>query len=133
VTGHVPPIVQLVFEWAALAIEVLGVTFIVAGVVMLAAQHGTVRYLTQLQDDGAYHSYKHQLAKALLIGLELMVAADVIRTVALEATLTNVSVLGLLVLIRTFLSWSLAVEIDGRWPWHAHAREAAAGTPRAGD
>jgi uncharacterized membrane protein len=52
-----------------------------------------------------------------LLGLELLVAADVVRTVALEPTLKNVGVLGLLVLIRTFLSWSLTVEMEGRWPW----------------
>jgi hypothetical protein len=55
--------------------------------------------------------------KALLLGLEFLVAADIIRTVALEETLESVIVLGLLVLIRTFLSWALVVEIEGRWPW----------------
>jgi uncharacterized membrane protein len=51
--------------------------------------------------------------------LEILVAADIIRTIALEATLQSVVVLGLLVLIRTFLSWALIVEIEGRWPWQA--------------
>ena len=51
------------------------------------------------------------------MSLEVLVAADIIRTVALDATLQAVSVLGLLVLIRTFLSWALVVEIEGRWPW----------------
>ena len=54
-----------------------------------------------------------------MIGLEILVAADIIRTVALEPTLTNVAILGILVLVRTFLSWSLVVEIEGRWPWQA--------------
>ena len=58
----------------------------------------------------------HQLGKTLLLGLELLVAGDVVRTVALEPTLNNVAVLGLLVVIRTFLSWSLAVEIEGTGP-----------------
>ena len=49
--------------------------------------------------------------------IELLVAADIIRTVALEQTLTNVAILAILVLVRTFLSWSLTVEIEGRWPW----------------
>ncbi|MCB0165772.1 MAG: DUF1622 domain-containing protein, partial [Anaerolineae bacterium] len=56
---------------------------------------------------------------ALLLGLEILVAADVIRTVALEATLNSVMVLGILVLIRTFLSWALVVEMEGRWPWQS--------------
>ena len=61
--------------------------------------------------------YKHTLGRALLLGLEILVAADVVRTVALEATLQSVAVLGLLVAIRTFLGWSLVVEIEGHWPW----------------
>lgn len=57
------------------------------------------------------------LGKLLLLGLEVLVAADIVHTVALQATLQSVLVLGLLVLIRTFLSWALVVEIEGRWPW----------------
>jgi uncharacterized membrane protein len=64
-----------------------------------------------------YQELKVRLGKALLLGLEILVAADIVRTVALEATLQSVLVLGLLVLIRTFLSWALVVEIEGRWPW----------------
>jgi len=109
--------IRAVFEWAALLIEVLGAGIIVAGVIKVAITRGTIRYLFQLGQPGAYENYKHQLGKTLLLGLEFLVAADVVRTVALEPTLTNVAVLGLLVLIRTFLSWSLTVEIDGRWPW----------------
>lgn len=54
-----------------------------------------------------------------MLGLEVLIAADIVRTVALEATLESIGFLGLLVLIRTFLSWSLAVEIQGRWPWQS--------------
>jgi uncharacterized membrane protein len=108
---------RAVIEWAALLIEVLGVVVIVAGVLKLAVTRGTIRYLFQVGEPGAYQSYKHQLGKTLLLGLEFLVAGDVVRTVALEPTLNNVGVLGLLVLIRTFLSWSLIVEIEGRWPW----------------
>jgi uncharacterized membrane protein len=64
---------------------------------------------------------KQSLGRSLLLGLEILVAADVVRTVALEATLESVAVLGLLVLIRTFLSWALVVEIEGRWPWQARS------------
>jgi uncharacterized membrane protein len=53
----------------------------------------------------------------MLLGLEILVAADVVRTVALERTLRSFAALGLLVLIRTFLSWSIVLEIEGRWPW----------------
>jgi uncharacterized membrane protein len=103
-------------EVASLAIEILAVAIIV-----LAIGVSTVRVLyravvrTPVED--YFLEYKHGLGRALLLGLEILVAADVVRTVALEATLQSVLVLGLLVLIRTFLSWSLVVEIEGRWPW----------------
>ena len=58
-----------------------------------------------------------QLGKALLLGLELLVAADIIQTVTLERTMQNVLMLAVLVLVRTFLSWSLIVEMEGHWPW----------------
>jgi uncharacterized membrane protein len=114
-------VIRTVIEWAALAIENLGAVVIVAGVLKVAITRGTVRYLFQLDKPGAFESYKHQMGRSLLLGLEFLVAGDVVRTVALEPTLVNVAVLGLLVFIRTFLSWSLAVEIEGRWPWQARA------------
>ena len=87
---------------------------------------GTGRYLVHVSQgrvDG-YRSYKEQLTKALLLGLEFLVAADIVRTVAIETTLTNVAILGALVLVRTVLSWSLVVEMDGRWPWQVGAASA---------
>jgi uncharacterized membrane protein len=106
-------------EAAALAIEVLAVT-----VIVVAISFGTVRFLVhvQRQKDKAYEGYKSFLGKALLLGLEFLVAAGIIRTVALEPTLPNVLLLGLLVIVRTFLSWALVVEMDGRWPWNAARR-----------
>jgi len=116
-------IIRTLIEWAALGIEIMGAAVIVAGVIKVAITRGTVRYLFQLDKPGAYQSYKHQMGKTLLLGLEFLVAGDVVRTVALEPTLNNVAVLGVLVLIRTFLSWSLAVEIEGRWPWQARTEK----------
>lgn len=101
-------------EGSALGIEVLAVAVIVIAVVF-----GTGRFLLHLRSRrvDAYQSYKTHLVKALLLGLEFLVAADIVRTVALDATLTNVAMLAALVVVRTFLSWSLVVEIEGRWPW----------------
>lgn len=109
--------IRTAIEWAALGIEMLGALVIVVGVLRVAVTRGTVRFLLKVDDPGAYESYKHQIGRSLLLGLEFLVAGDVVRTVALEPTLNNVAVLGLLVLVRTFLAWSLAVEIEGRWPW----------------
>jgi uncharacterized membrane protein len=125
--GDVVGVIRSVIEWAALGIEILGATVIVAGVLRVAITRGTVRYLFQLDRPGAYESYQHQMGRSLLLGLEFLVAGDVVRTVALEPTLDNVAILGLLVLIRTFLSWSLAVEIEGCWPWQTGARKVGDG------
>ncbi|WP_160667490.1 DUF1622 domain-containing protein [Pseudarthrobacter sp. ATCC 49987] len=64
-----------------------------------------------------YRSYRQLLGRSILLGLELLVAADIIRTVAVTPTFESVGVLAIIVLIRTFLSFSLELEITGRWPW----------------
>ena len=109
--------IRTAIDWAALGIEVLGVIVIVAGVLKVAATRGTLRFLLKSEQPGASEAYKHQIGRSLLLGLEFLVAGDVVRTVALEPTLVNVAVLGLLVSVRTFLSWTLTLEIQGRWPW----------------
>ena len=113
--------IREVIEWAALIIEILGATVIIAGVIKVTMTRGVLRSLAQIDKPGTHETFKHQLGKTLLLGLELLVAGDVVRTVALDPTLTNVGVLGMLVVIRTFLSWSLTVEMEGRWPWQAPA------------
>jgi uncharacterized membrane protein len=112
-------VVRTLIEWAALGIELLAVVVIVSGVIKVVLAPGTIRYLFQPATSGAYERYKHQLVRPLLLGLDFLVAGDVVKTVALEPSLMNVAVLGLLVLVRTFLSWSLAVELEGCWPWQA--------------
>ena len=73
-----------------------------------------------------YRSYRQLLGRSILLGLELLVAADIIRTVAVTPTFESVGVLAIIVLIRTFLSFSLELEITGRWPWQKQpAGEAA--------
>ncbi|MXP42703.1 DUF1622 domain-containing protein [Altererythrobacter soli] len=66
--------------------------------------------------------FRKNLGRSILVGLELLVAADIIRTVSVVPTLENVLVLALIVLIRTFLSMSLEVEINGRWPWQSSGK-----------
>jgi uncharacterized membrane protein len=72
---HVYETFRLIVEWTALGIELIAVIVIVAGVVILAVRRGTIRYLFQLGKHGPHEIYKHQLGKALLLGLELLVAA----------------------------------------------------------
>ena len=64
-----------------------------------------------------YRSFRNRLGRAIILGLELLVAADILRTISAEPTLQQVVVLGLIVLIRTFLSFSLEIELERRWPW----------------
>ena len=96
-------------------IEILAVIVIAVAVVVSMLGGLIVRF----RSDGAaaFKTFKRYIARGLLIGLDLLIAADIIKTVTVELTLENVVILGLLVLIRTFLSWSLELEVDGRWPW----------------
>jgi uncharacterized membrane protein len=110
--------IREVIEMMAQSIEVLAVFIIVGGII-----YGIGRYCfhARKQVADAYKRFKDKIGEALLLGLEFLVAADIIRTVALSPTLQNIAVLGVLVLIRTFLSWSLVVEMEGRWPWQTKA------------
>jgi uncharacterized membrane protein len=103
-------------ERAATGIELLAVSIIV-GTIAVATIVYVIRIVQMAADVTTYRNYRHQVARALMLGLEILVAADIIRTVALAPTLQNVLILGLLVVIRTFLSWGLVVEIEERWPW----------------
>jgi len=109
-------------QYAATGIELLAVVIIVA-VILTGTALYVFRILAHQADVNTYRNYRHQVARALLLGLEILVAADVIRTIALEPTLQNVRILGLLVLIRTFLGWSLVIEIEERWPWQPQRME----------
>jgi uncharacterized membrane protein len=103
------------FELAGIAAIVLGA--LVALVRLALGVLGLRR--TEATSASGEHipAFRRTLGRSILAGLELLVAADIVRTVAIEPTLDNVLVLGLIVLIRTFLSMSLEVEIDGKWPW----------------
>jgi uncharacterized membrane protein len=105
-----------------LAIEILAVVIIVVAI-FTAMGHYLFRAAVNRELEERYRLLKVHLGRALLLGLEILVAADIVRTVALEATLQSVAVLGLLVLIRTFLSWALVVEIEGRWPWQPQRKQ----------
>jgi uncharacterized membrane protein len=115
--------VSRALEWidaASMLIEILAVAVILVAI-FYAGGKCLLQAATGRQKATWYHDLKVSVGKALLLGLELLVAADVVRTVVLEATLESVAVLGLLVLVRTVLGWTLLVEMEGRWPWQGHA------------
>ena len=108
-------------KWAELAthgIEALAVVIIVVSIIFSSLRF-TLQLLRRVNDP--YRAYKKLLGRSLLVSLELLVAADIVRTVLLDLTPRSIGMLGALVAIRTFLSWSVVVEIEGHWPWNSAA------------
>ena len=103
------------FETAALVVEAAAVLLLLIG---LTLSTGRFLYRT-LRGPGlpAYRSFRQELGRSLLLALEFLIAADIIYTIAVDQTFTSLGMLGLLVLIRTFLSFALELEVGGRWPW----------------
>src|SRR3974377_2347230 len=95
-----------------ICIEVFGVFIIVAGIVV-----STLLCVHWRQRAQPYDEYKIRIGRYLLLGLEVLVAADIVKTIAIELTFTSLGLLAGLVVVRTFLSWTLVLEIEGRWPW----------------
>lgn len=100
------------------AVEVVGIAVLVVGAVSAFGSAGVA--LVRRRSDGSsdpYGDLRRNLARVILLGLEVLILADIIRTIVVDQTLQNVMVLGVVVLIRIVLSWSLQVEIEGAWPW----------------
>jgi uncharacterized membrane protein len=122
---------QHIIETVGRYMDFAGVAVMVAGALIsipLALRGFQPRRLPPGSEPlSVYRSYRQLLGRSILLGLELLVAADIIRTVAVTPTYESVGVLAIIVLIRTFLSFSLELEITGRWPWQKEpARSAAA-------
>jgi uncharacterized membrane protein len=114
--GHSAPMMtfQQTVESIGMIIDGVGVAVIVLGII---AATGRALLVAPPPGLDRYMAYRQNLGRAILLGLELLVAGDIIKTVAVAPTLQNMIVLGAIVLIRTFLSFSLELEINGRWPW----------------
>ena len=108
--------VTVIAEYGAGILEIFGV-----GVIILFAIYSTIKALIEwikgIKRSSIYEEYRHLFARGILLGLELLVAADIIHTVAVNLTFTSVGVLAIVVAIRTFLSFTLQVETTGKWPW----------------
>ncbi|MDQ4132736.1 MAG: DUF1622 domain-containing protein [Actinomycetota bacterium] len=112
-----------VAEGIGKGVDAAGIVVIVGGAAL-----ATVAFVVRLVGDElgeAYRLYRRALGRAILLGLEFLVAADIIRTVAIEPTFGSVGVLAIIVAIRTFLSFTLELEIDGRWPWQPRTAESS--------
>jgi uncharacterized membrane protein len=103
-------------KWVAVGIESIAIGIIVAGALIT-----TVIFLVRVVKEGGlddcYRRFRSDFGKAVLLGLEFLIASDIVGTVAIGPTFRDLGVLALLVVIRTFLSFSLELEITGRWPW----------------
>jgi uncharacterized membrane protein len=113
-------------ELVGQGVDVAGVAVIIVGVMIATARFATLGVRAGNWGE-AYQDYRKGLGRGLLLGLEFLVAADIIRTVAIRPTFESVGVLAIIVLIRTFLSWTLELELDGRWPWQRERVEADSG------
>jgi uncharacterized membrane protein len=96
------------------AIEIFGVLIIVCGIAFATYRMLRAR---DAEEHERSQETKIRIGRSLLLGLEVLVAADIVKTIAIELTFTSLGLLAGLVLVRTFLSWTLALEIEGRWPW----------------
>jgi uncharacterized membrane protein len=105
--------VSQVIDGAGVAVIVLGL-LVASGVFVLSSRKPDRR-------SPAYRVYRQQVGKSILLGLEFLVAADIIRTVAVAPSFRGVGVLAVVVAVRTFLSFTLDVELEGHWPWQAQA------------
>jgi uncharacterized membrane protein len=97
-------------------LDLIGVALIAIGLLIAFVRYAGVMF-TPPDGVDLYRRLRQDIGRAILLGLEVLVAADIIRTVAVTPTLTSVAVLGAIVVIRTFLSMSLQLEVDGRFPW----------------
>jgi uncharacterized membrane protein len=97
------------------AIEAIGVLVVIVGSCVSSLVF--LRTYRQLPQGAAYQGFRRQLGRSIILGLEFLIAGDIIRTVVVDDTLENVAVLGLIILIRSFLSVTLHLEVEGRWPW----------------
>jgi len=118
-----------VARWIATVIEGAGIAIIVFG-----AAISTWRFVRDWSAsrsfDVPYQAYRGNLGRAILLGLEFLVAADIVGTVVVDPTFENLGVLGLIVLIRTALSFALELEINGHWPWQQPQSPPQAASPR---
>ena len=112
--AYVPLVVQ--------AIELVGVTIIAAGSATTLALF-LIALVRRMRVEDAIARFRSDLGRSILLGLEFLVAADIISTVVVDLTLESVAALAGIVFIRTLLSFSLEAEIDGRWPWQRAAAE----------
>ena len=112
--------IKIYIEYIAITVESIGVLTMLLGIAIALG-----RYIFNIKkaDKSSYIVLRQDIGKSILLGLEILIAADIIATVVTEPTLKSVAILGLIVLIRIILSLSLQVELEGRFPWQAEEKK----------
>jgi len=111
------------------SVHIVGEAFAMFGVaiMVIGISIATILFLLEIikkkEFETSVHEYKIRIGRAMLLSLEVLIAADIVETVALAPTINNMAALGLIVIVRTFLSWALSLEIEGHWPWQKAGRQ----------
>jgi uncharacterized membrane protein len=108
-------------EWAGIFLNLCSVVVVVVGLTVVLGDY-LIRF-RQLSPEESFRRFKPRLAKVLMVALDILVVADVIETVILHITFESLATLGLLFITRSWLSWTLALEAEGRWPWQQAVKE----------
>ena len=111
--------VVMAFEIAGVAVLAVGSAFaLVTGAVLVARG----------ERDGAYASVRRNVGRSILLGLEILIIADIVKTITIDSTIESAVILGIIVLVRTFLSFSIEIELEGVPPWRRRDRASALAT-----
>jgi len=105
----------------ATIVEIIGAVALMSGFVLVS-----IKCIRQWMQEGrliAMENYRASIARVVLIGLEILIAATIMKTISLEPTFENLSILTIIVLLRVLISWTMALEVDGRWPWQNRAQK----------
>jgi uncharacterized membrane protein len=115
-----PPELVRILETTTAIIEIVGVSVLVAGFLVSVGRY--LRHHRHMAKPDLVQEFKSGLGRTVLIGLEILVAAVIVRTVTVEATLLSIGLLAGMIAVRTILSWAIVLEMDGHWPWQTGAR-----------
>ena len=116
-----PEGVARVIEGAGIFLSLSSVLAIVIGLLVVFSNY--LYHFRRLSAEESFRKFKPRIARVLMVALEILVVADIIETVTTEITFESLATLGILVIVRTWLSWTLALEAEGRWPWQPAAEE----------
>jgi uncharacterized membrane protein len=116
--------IKTLFEAVVTGIELVAVMIVAVGLIweFIIGARDLRKRKSAIE---VYKNVRRNIGRVLLLGLEVLIAADILRTVTIDLTMSSVATLGLLVLVRTFLSWSIELETDGHWPWQTRASRQA--------